>query len=82
MDSYDILLIIVSIAFIVSLVVWIFVGILVVQILKKVKTATATAQQVADNVEAFTAHLKSAGKATMVGSVLNQFSKFFKGGKR
>ncbi len=81
MDSYDLLVIILSVAFIVSLIVWVFVGILVIQVLKKLKSATEKAQVVADNVEAFTANLKSASKATMVGAIIKQVSKAFRGGK-
>lgn len=81
MDSYDILLILVSIAFIVSLVVWIIVGVLVIQVLRKLKNATEKAQAVADNFEAFTSNLKSASKATMVGAFAKQVSKIFRGGK-
>jgi hypothetical protein len=81
MESYDILLVILSVAFIISLVVWIFVGVLMVQILRKLRSASEKAQVVADNVEAFTAHLKSAGKATLIGSIIKQFTKSFRGGK-
>ncbi len=81
MDSYDILVIILSVAFIVSLIIWIFVGILVIQVLKKLKSASEKAQEVAQNVEAFTSHLKSAGKATMAGAIIKQFTKAFRGRK-
>ena len=81
MESYDILLIIVTVAFVFSMIVWITVGVLVIQVLKKVKVAAEKAEHVAENVEAFTSHLKNAGKASAVGSIIKQVSKAFKGGK-
>lgn len=81
MESYDILLVIMTIAFVFSMLVWIMVGVLVIQVLKKVKTAAEKAEHVADNVEAFTSHLKNAGKASAVGSIIKQVTKAFKGGK-
>lgn len=77
MSSYDVLLIVVSVAFIISMIVWIIVGLLVIQVIKKVKSTTEKAQQVAENVEAFTASLKSAGKATAIGAIVKQFTKTF-----
>lgn len=81
MDSYDILVVILSIALGLSLLVWITVGVLVVQVMKKIKTASDTAQHAVENMEAFTSQLKNAGRATAVGSVMAQFSKLFKGRK-
>jgi len=82
MDSYDILLVILSVALLVSILVWISVGILLVKVLKKVKTASDTAQQAAENVEAFTSQLKTVGRATAVGSIIKQVTKAFKGAKK
>ena len=81
MDSFDILVIILSVALGLSLIVWITVGILLVQVLKKVKIASDTAKAAVENVEAFTSQLKQAGRATAVGSVLAQLTKVFKGRK-
>lgn len=81
MESYDILVILLSVALGMSLIVWICVGVLVMQVLKKIKIASDTAQAAVENVEALTSQLKNAGKATMVGSVMNQITKAFKGRK-
>ena len=78
MDSYDILLVIMTIAFLLSMLVWIMVGVLVVQILRKVRSAADKAEHVAENVEAFTSHLKNAGKASAAGTVFKQVMKAFK----
>ena len=78
MESYDILVIILSIALGISLIVWIVVGTLIIQVLRKLKAISETAQHTVDNVEQFTEHLKSAGKASAVGSTLSQISKLFK----
>lgn len=81
MESYDILVIILSVALLFSLIVWISVGILFVQIMRKFKTASQTAQQAVENVEAFTSQLKNVGKATAFGSVVAQVTRAFKGRK-
>lgn len=81
MDSYDILVIMLSIALGISLIIWIMVGVLFVQVLKKVRTAADTAQSAAENIESFTEGLKNAGRATAVGSVIKQVTNAFKGKK-
>ena len=81
MNTYDILVIVLSVALGVSIIVWIFVGVLVVQILKKIKLASNSAMQAVENVEELTSQLKNAGRATAVGSVIGQIAKIFKGRK-
>lgn len=81
MDSFDILVIILAVAFALSLIVWIGVGILFIQVLKKVKLASDTARAAVENVEAFTSQLKNVGKATAIGSIVGQITKVFKGRK-
>ncbi len=81
MESYDILVIILSIALSISLLVWIFVGVLLIQVMKKVKVASDSAKAAAENVEEFTSQLRNAGKATAVGSVIAQVAKAFKSRK-
>ena len=81
MESYDIIVIILSVALGFSLIVWVIVGFLVIQVLKKIKLASDTAQQAVENVEAFTEQLKHAGRATAFGSVAQQVMKIFKGRK-
>ena len=82
MDSYDILVIILSVALFVSLVVWVGVGILFMQILKKVRAASDTAQQAVENLQEFTEQMKNVGRASAVGSVIKQVTSAFKGGKK
>jgi hypothetical protein len=81
MTSYDILVIILSVALATSLIVWIVIGVLIMQIVKKVKAASDTAQSAVENVEAFTAQLKNVGRAKAVGSIIKQVTKAFKGKK-
>jgi len=78
MDSYDVLVIILSIALSLSLIVWIFVGVIAVQVLKKVKSASDTAKLAVENVEELTSQLKNVGKATAYSSVVGQIFKAFK----
>lgn len=82
MESYDLLVIIMSVAFIISVVVWIIVGIFLIQVLKKVKAASITAHQAVENVQAMTAQFKNATKITTVASIARQAVKIFKGGKK
>lgn len=82
MDSYDILVIILSIALTIFLIVAIIATSLFIQILKRIRSISDTAQQTADNVEEFSAQLKSAGKVTAVGSVIAQVFDVFKKGRK
>lgn len=79
MDSYDVLVIILSISLAISIIVWIVVGVLVAKILKSVKAASEVARQAVDNVEEFTQQLRNAGKVTSFGTAVNQITKLFKG---
>lgn len=79
MDSYDVLVIVLAIALAVSTIVWIVAGVLIMQVVKKIKTASSTAQHAVENVEAFTSQLKNAGRATAVGSIIKQVTNVFKG---
>lgn len=81
MDSYDILVIILSIALGFSILIWIIVGVLVISVLKRVRQASDTAKAAVENVEAFTSQLRNAGRATAVGSVISQITKVWKGRK-
>ncbi len=78
MDSYDVLVIILAVALSVSLIIWIFVGVLAVQVLKKVRSASDTAKQAVENVEELTSQLKNVGKATAYSSAVGQIFKAFK----
>ncbi len=81
MDSYDTLVIVLSVALAISIIIWITVGIFVIQILKKIKIASDSAVAAVENVEELTSQLKNAGRATAVGSVIGQIAKIFKGRK-
>ncbi len=82
MDSYDILVIILSITLAIFLVLAIIATSLLINILKKVKAISDTAQQAADNVQEFTSSLSSAGKVTAVGSAISQVVDLFKKGRK
>jgi len=79
MDSYDILVITLSVVLSISLIVWLSVGILFVQVLKRLKSASDTAKAAAENVEDFTSQLKNVGKLSAVGTIIGQITKAFKG---
>ncbi|HMT18858.1 MAG TPA: hypothetical protein PKD20_00015 [Candidatus Saccharibacteria bacterium] len=81
MDSFDILVILLSVTLGLSLIIWIAVGILCIQVLKKIKLASDSAREAVEHVEAFTSQLKNIGRATAFGSVINQVTKMFKGRK-
>ena len=81
MNSFDILVIILAVALFVSLIVWILVGVLFMQVMRKVREASDVARVAAENVEEFTASLRNAGKATAVGSIIAQVTRAFKGRK-
>ncbi len=82
MESYDYLVIIMSVAFIVSIIVWIIVGIFLIQVLKKLRAASISAHQAVENVQAMTAQFKSASKITTFATLARQLVKVFKGGKK
>jgi K+-sensing histidine kinase KdpD len=82
MDSYDILVIILSIALAIFLIVSIIAISLFIQILKKIRSISDTAQQTADNVVQFSENLKNAGKVTAVGSAVSQVLDIFKKGRK
>lgn len=82
MESYDLLVIIMSVAFIVSIIVWIIVGVFLIQVLRKVRAASITAQQAVENVQAMTAQFKNATKITTAATIVKTIAKVFKGGKK
>lgn len=82
MDSYDILVIILSITLAIFLILAIIATSLFIQILKKAKNVADTAQNAADNVQEFTSQLKNAGKMTAAGSAISQVVNIFKKGRK
>ncbi len=82
MDSYDILVIILSVTLVVFLIVAIVATSLFIQILKKIRSITDSAQLTVNNIEEFTDQLRQAGKVTAVGSVIGQVFELFKKGRK
>lgn len=82
MDSYDILVIILSVALAVSTVLWIFAAILIIQLIKKAKATAETASQAVENVQEFTHKIKMVGDVSAIGSAVSQAAKFFKDKKK
>jgi ABC-type Na+ efflux pump permease subunit len=82
MDSYDILVIILSITLAVLLILSIIAMSMIIKLLKKAEAISEVAHQTVDNVEEFTAQLKSAGKVSAVGSVVAQVIEIFKKGRK
>jgi len=78
MDSYDVIVIFLSVTLFIFLILSIVALVFTIQILKKVKMATETAQHAVENVEEITSHLKQASKATAVGTALSQLVGMFK----
>lgn len=82
MDSYDILVIILSITLAIFLTLSIIATSILIKILKKANMMADIAQETMHNFEEFTVQLKSAGKITAVGSVINQVFDLFKKGRK
>ena len=81
MESYDILVIILSVALAVSAMLWIIVAIFVIQLMKKAKATAESAAQAVDNVQEFTNKVKMVGDVSAIGSAVSQAAKFFKSKK-
>lgn len=82
MDSFDILVIILSVTLAIFLVVNIIALVLFIQILKRVRAISDTAQETAENFQQFSAQLSNAGKLTAVGSAISQVVDIFKKGRK
>jgi predicted PurR-regulated permease PerM len=82
MDSYDILVIILSIALAIFLIVAIIATTLFIQILKRIRSISDTTQLTVNNLEEFTSQLRSAGKVTAIGSAMAQVFDIFKKGRK
>ncbi|MFT4532459.1 MAG: biopolymer transport protein ExbB/TolQ [Candidatus Saccharimonadales bacterium] len=77
MESYDILVILLSVALGTFLILGIWSLALFIQVMKKVKETTESARHTAEHVEEIVNNMKGASKATAVGSTIAQFAKFF-----
>lgn len=82
MDSYDILVIILSVTLAIFLVLAIIATSLLIQILRRARNISDTAQHAVDNVQEFTSSLSSAGKVTAFGSAISQVVDIFKKGRK
>lgn len=86
MDSYDYLVIILSVTLAIFLILSIIAASLLIKLLKQARTISETAQQTADNIHEFTVQLKSAGKNaskfTAVGSAIAQVIDIIKKGRK
>ena len=81
MESYDILVIMLSVALFFTLLVWIIAAVLIMQVVKKVKDTADVASEAANNVQEFTHKLKMVGDVSAIGSAISQAAKFFKNKK-
>ena len=81
MESYDILVLILSITLTIFLVLAIIATSIIIKLLKQVQAISETAHQTAENIEEFTSQLRSAGKVTAVGSAIAQVIDIFKKGR-
>jgi CHASE3 domain sensor protein len=81
MESYDILVIGLSILLAVFLILSIFVIVKVMQLVKKVESITDKAQDAADNVQDITAKLSSAASFSALGTAAAKAINLFKKGK-
>lgn len=83
MDSYDILVILLSIALLVFLTVNIILGVILIKVLRRVQTAAEALQSTAEDVRNFTSRLRTIGDMSFVGSAIANVAKAFKkGGKK
>lgn len=81
MDSYDILVIILSVTLAVFLILAIIATSIAIKVLKKIHIAADSAKAVADNVEAITGSVKHVANGTAVISAITMlFEKFKKSG--
>ena len=82
MDSYDILIIILSITLAIFLFLAIIAASLFIKLLKQAQVISKTAQQTLENVEEFTNQLKNAGKISTIGTAFSQVVDLFKKGRK
>ena len=82
MDSYDILIIILSITLAIFLFLAIIAASLFIKLLKQAQVISKTAQQTMENVEEFTNQLKNAGKISTIGTAFSQVVDLFKKGRK
>jgi len=82
MDSYDILVIMLSVALAIFIVVGIIATALLIQVLKRAREISDTAQEAVNHVEQFTAQLPKVGKLSSFGSAATQIFEIYKKGRK
>lgn len=82
MDSYDVLVIILSITLAIFLIVAIIATILFIKLLKKINAATETAKQAVENVEAITGSMKNVANGSAFVSVASALFEKMKRNKK
>lgn len=80
MDSYDILVIMLSVMLAVFLTISIIVGVLVIKLVKHAKKTSEILQESAEDMHQFTQRLKTIGDMSAIGSAIKQFGNIFKKG--
>lgn len=81
MDSYDILVIILSVMLAIFLTVGIALGLLIIRLVKQAKKTSEILHESAEDIHQFTARLKTIGDMSAIGSAISQFGKIFKKGE-
>ncbi len=71
MNSYDILVIFLSVALAIFLVTSIITTVLLIKLLKKLSAATDSAKHAVENVEAMTGTLKNVANGSVAASIVN-----------
>ncbi len=78
MESYDVLVIILSVVLLISLIIWIAAAVLVIKVVKRVKATSEAAEDAVHNVQEFTRKLRTVGDVSAIGSAISQAAKYFK----
>ena len=78
MESYDVLVVLLSITLLVSLLAWIVAAVLVIKLVKKIKSTSDSADEAVENIRAFTEKMRTVGDMSAFGSAITQIGKFIK----
>ena len=81
MDSYDILVILLSVMLAVFLIIGITLGILIIRLVKQANKTSEILHESAEDIHQFTSRLKTIGDMSAIGSAITQFGKIFKKGE-
>ena len=78
MESYDILVILLSVTLLVALVLLIIAAIMILKVVKQVKATTDAAEEAVNNVQEFSRKLRTVGDVSAIGSAISQAAKYLK----